>query len=71
VQSELRVPQFVARRIVAQARRADPEQLERALDVLADLDFEIRGGGQLDADSALTIALTRATANTEAVGAGA
>jgi DNA polymerase-3 subunit delta len=71
VQSELRVPQFVARRIVAQGRRADPEQLERALDVLADLDYAIRGAGQLDADSALTIALTRAAARTEAVGARA
>jgi DNA polymerase-3 subunit delta len=66
VQSELRVPQWAARRIVAQARRADPEQLERALDVLADLDYAIRGAGQLDADSALTIALARATTNSEA-----
>jgi len=71
VQSDLRVPQFVARRIVAQARRADPEHLERALDVLADLDYAIRGAGLLDADSALTIALTRAAASAEAVGAGA
>jgi DNA polymerase-3 subunit delta len=69
VQSELRVPPFVARRVVAQARRADPDQLERALDVLADLDWTIRGGGQLDAESALTIALTRAASATEAVGA--
>jgi DNA polymerase III delta subunit len=59
----------VARRIVEQARRADPEQLERALDVLADLDYAIRGAGQLDADSALTIALTRAAAGVEAAGA--
>jgi DNA polymerase III subunit delta len=69
VQSELRVPPFVARRVVAQARRADPDQLERALDVLADLDYAIRGAGQLDADSALTIALTRAASATEAAGA--
>jgi DNA polymerase III delta subunit len=60
------VPQWAARRIVAQARRADPEQLERALDVLADLDYAIRGAGQLDADSALTIALARASAGNEA-----
>jgi DNA polymerase-3 subunit delta len=66
VQSELRVPQFVARMVVAQARRADPDQLERALDVLADLDYAIRGAGKLDADSALTIALMRAAAGTEA-----
>jgi len=71
VQSDLRVPQWAARRIVAQARRADPEQLERALDVLADLDYAIRGAGQLDADSALTIALARASARTEAAAAAA
>jgi DNA polymerase-3 subunit delta len=65
VQSELRVPQFVARRIIAQARRADPEQLEHALDLLADLDYAIRGAGNLDADSALTITLNRAVAGAE------
>jgi DNA polymerase-3 subunit delta len=67
VQSELRVPQFAARRIVDQARRADSDQLEHALDVLADLDYAIRGAGQLDVDSALTIALTHASAGAEAV----
>jgi DNA polymerase III subunit delta len=71
VQSELRVPQFVARRIIAQARRADPEQLERALDLLADLDYAIRGAGNLDVDSALSITLTRAAAGVEAAEAPA
>jgi DNA polymerase III subunit delta len=66
VQSDLRVPQFVARNIVAKARRADPEHLERALDVIADLDWAIRGGGQLDADNALTRALAQAATSGEA-----
>ena len=60
VQAELRVPQFVARRLVAQARGVDPERLERALDLLADLDYAIRGAGNLDADTALTLTLARA-----------
>jgi DNA polymerase-3 subunit delta len=60
VQSALRVPPFVAKRIVAQARRADGDRLERALDVVADLDYAVRGAGRLDADSALTLAVSRA-----------
>jgi DNA polymerase III subunit delta len=62
VQSDLRVPPFVARRVVAQARRADGERIERAIDLLAELDYEIRGGGSLDAESALTLTLARASA---------
>ena len=57
IQSALRVPPFVAKRIVAQVRRADGERLERALIVLADLDYAVRGAGNLDSDSALTLAV--------------
>jgi DNA polymerase-3 subunit delta len=60
LQAELRVPPWVAKRIVAQARNAELEQLERALWLLAELDYEIRGGGNLDADSALTLTVARA-----------
>lgn len=60
IQSALRVPPFVAKKIVAQARRADGERLERALTVLADLDYAVRGAGRLDNDSALTLAVRRA-----------
>jgi DNA polymerase-3 subunit delta len=62
VQSDLRVPDFVARRLVEQARRADGERIERAIDLVAELDYEIRGGGSLDAESALTLTLARASA---------
>jgi DNA polymerase-3 subunit delta len=60
IQSALRVPPFVAKRIVAQARRADGERLEQALTILADLDYAVRGAGRLDNDSALTLAVRRA-----------
>jgi DNA polymerase-3 subunit delta len=66
VQSELRVPPFVARRLVAQARRADGERLTRALELLADLDYGIRGAGRLDSDSALTLMLTLAASDRRA-----
>jgi DNA polymerase-3 subunit delta len=65
VQSELRVPAWVARKLITQARRADPERLERALELLADLDYAFRGAGDLDADTALTLALTGATEGVE------
>jgi DNA polymerase III delta subunit len=61
VQSDLRVPPWVARRVVAQARRADRERIERAIDLLAELDYAIRGAGTLDPESALTLTLVRAS----------
>jgi DNA polymerase-3 subunit delta len=61
VQSDLRVPPFVARRIVAQARRADAERIERVIDLLAELDYAIRGAGPLDPESALTLTLVQAS----------
>ncbi len=69
IQSELRLPHFLIKDIVAQARRADPEQVERAIDLVAELDWQIRGGGTLDADSALTLTLARATGALESTAA--
>lgn len=66
VQSELRVPPWLAKKMVAQARRADPERLERALELLADLDYDVRGAGNLDADTALTLVLARAAGSADA-----
>jgi DNA polymerase III subunit delta len=63
VQSDLRVPSYVAKRVVAQARRTDGERIEEAIDLLAELDWAIRGGaGSVDPESALTLTLTRASA---------
>lgn len=60
IASALRVPPFIAKGIVAQAGRADGEHLERALDELAELDYAVRGGGNREAGTALTLALARA-----------
>lgn len=51
---------WAAKRTVGQARKADRETLERALCVLAELELELRGGGELDADTAFSLALARA-----------
>jgi DNA polymerase III subunit delta len=61
VQSSLRVPTFVARRLVSQTKDLDGERFERAFELLADLDYAIRGAGRLDPESTLTLTLLRAT----------
>lgn len=58
----LRAPPWLARRTVSQARAADRESLERALCCFADLEIELRGGGALDHDAALSVALAKAAA---------
>ena len=55
--SALRVPPFVAKQIAAQAGRADAARLEQALERLADLDYAVRGGTNLDAVTGLTLTL--------------
>jgi DNA polymerase III subunit delta len=67
IQADLRQPPWVAKQTIAQARRADPERVERALDLLADLDWQIRGGGDLDVESALTLTVTAASSDPRAV----
>jgi DNA polymerase-3 subunit delta len=60
--SALRVPPFIAKQIAARVARADPARLERALDQLADLDYAVRGGANVDAGTGLTLALAVAAA---------
>jgi DNA polymerase-3 subunit delta len=48
---------WMAKRLASQARTADGERLERIVGALADLDFNIRGGGKVDTETALTLAL--------------
>ena len=62
VQSALRVPTFVARRIVSQTKQMDSDRFERAFELLADLDYAIRGVGRFDPETALTLTLNDATA---------
>jgi DNA polymerase-3 subunit delta len=58
----LRAPPWLAKKTVARAKKADVAALERALCVFADLEVELRGGGdlQLDEDTAFSLALARA-----------
>ena len=60
VQAALRVPPFIAKRLASQARGLDGERLERIAAGLAELDFAIRGGGNVDAGTALTLTLAAA-----------
>jgi DNA polymerase-3 subunit delta len=62
VGSALKGPPWAAKKIIAKAKKADVATLERALCVFADLEVDMRGGGelQLDEDAAFTVALARA-----------
>jgi DNA polymerase-3 subunit delta len=55
VASALRVPEWKARAIKAQAERVDGARLERLVAALADLDYGVRGGGNVDAGTELTL----------------
>jgi DNA polymerase III delta subunit len=58
----LRAPPWLAKKTVARAKKADAAALERALGVFAELEVELRGGGdvQFDEDTAFSLALARA-----------
>jgi DNA polymerase-3 subunit delta len=56
----LKMPPWRAKKVVALARRADREALERAICRFADLEIELRGGGSLDEATAVTVTLARA-----------
>jgi DNA polymerase-3 subunit delta len=60
--SAMKAPPWRTKKVVALARRADRESLERALCRFADLELELRGGGILDEDTAVTLALARSAA---------
>jgi DNA polymerase-3 subunit delta len=54
IKGRLRMPPFAADRLIADVRRRDVETYRRALELLADLELETRGGGAaaLDEDTA-------------------
>ena len=56
----LKMPPWRAKKVVALARRADRQALERAICRFADLEVELRGGGSLDEATAVTLTLARA-----------
>ena len=55
-------PPWLAKKTIARAKKADRSTLEHALEVFADLEIDLRGGGdlQLDEDTAFSLALARA-----------
>jgi DNA polymerase III subunit delta len=58
----LKAPPWLAKKTIAKAKKADVAALERALCVFADLEVELRGGGEIrvDEDAAFSVALARA-----------
>ena len=64
VASAMKAPPWVAKRTLAQARKADRETLERALEAMAEFEVDSRGGGDrhLDEDTAFTMTLAKAAA---------
>lgn len=58
----LKAPPWLVKRTVARAKKADRAALERAICIFADLEVDMRGGGdlQLDEDTAFSLALARA-----------
>ena len=58
----LKAPPWLAKKTVAKAKKADRRALERALALFADFEIEARGGGDLDEDTAFSLALSRAAA---------
>jgi DNA polymerase III subunit delta len=57
--SALKMPPWRAKKVLALARRADRDTLERALCRFADLEVDLRGGGALDEETAVTLVLAR------------
>jgi DNA polymerase-3 subunit delta len=63
---KLGMPPWLAKRILAQAKKAGRQALEDAICVFARLEIDLRGGGlraawSLDEDTALTLAIARAS----------
>ena len=58
----LKAPPWLVEKTVARAKKADRAALERAICIFADLEIDMRGGGdlQLDEDTAFSLSLARA-----------
>ena len=52
VRKTLRMPSWAASELIAHAQRSDSERLRRAVERLADLEVDTRGGGTLSEDTA-------------------
>jgi DNA polymerase-3 subunit delta len=60
VQSALESHPYVVKMLVSKVRHLDGQHFQRANDLLAELDWSIRGGSSRDQDSALTLMLAGA-----------
>ena len=61
VAGAMKMPPWIAKRTLGQARKADRDGLERALCAFAELEVELRGGGAgLDEETAFSLTLARA-----------
>ena len=60
----LKAPPWLVKKTVARAKKADRAALERAICIFADLEIDMRGGGELQLyeDTAFSLALARAAA---------
>ncbi len=59
---EMKAPPWRVKKVVALARRTEGEALERALCHFAELELELRAGGGLDEQTAVSLTLARSTA---------
>jgi DNA polymerase-3 subunit delta len=69
IERELGGNPWAAKSTIAQAERADGQQLAYALELLADLDYAIRGAGQRDPETELTLTVVQAARGRDHVGA--
>jgi DNA polymerase-3 subunit delta len=62
VASAMKMAPWQAKRTLAQAKKANRDSLARAICVFADLEMDLRGAGELDEDTAFSLALAKAAA---------
>lgn len=62
VATALKMPPWQAKKALAQAKKTNRDSLARALCVFADLERDLRGAGELDEDTAFSLALAKAAA---------
>lgn len=62
VAAAMKMAPWQAKRTLAQARKTNRDSLARALCIFADLELDLRGAGELDEDTAFSLALARAAA---------
>ena len=62
VAAALKAPPWAVKRTIAAARKSDRDSLARAICVFADLEMDMRGAGELDEDTAFSLALAKAAA---------